>query len=86
MDRLRLALVGCGNISRLNAPGYLQHPRCEVVVLCDALPERAKRRAAEWGISPRLYSDLAQVLDDPGTVQSTERTRPPSTRMVVPVM
>ncbi|HMH77466.1 MAG TPA: Gfo/Idh/MocA family oxidoreductase [Candidatus Udaeobacter sp.] len=66
MDRLRLAIVGCGNISRLNAPGYLQHPRCEVVALCDALPERAKRRAAEWGISSRLYSDLAQVLDDPG--------------------
>jgi len=65
MDRLRLAIVGCGNISRLNAPGYLQHPRCEVVALCDARPERAKRRAAEWGISPRLYSDLAQVLDDP---------------------
>ena len=65
MDRLRLAIVGCGNISRLNAPGYLRHPRCEVVALCDARPERAKRRAAEWGISPRLYSDLAQVLDDP---------------------
>jgi predicted dehydrogenase len=65
MDRLRLAIVGCGNISRLNAPGYLQHPRCEVVALCDARPERAKRRAAKWGISPRLYSDLAQVLDDP---------------------
>ncbi len=66
MDRLRLAIVGCGNISRLNAPGYLQHPRCDVVALCDALPERAKRRATEWGISPRLYSDFAQVLDDPG--------------------
>jgi predicted dehydrogenase len=66
MDRLRLAIVGCGNISRLNAPGYLQHPRCDVVALCDTLPERAKRRATEWGITPRLYSDLAQVLDDPG--------------------
>jgi len=65
VDRLRLAIVGCGNISRLNVPGYLQHPRCEVVALCDALPERAKRRAAEWGIAPRLYSDYAQVLDDP---------------------
>ncbi|HEY7041909.1 MAG TPA: Gfo/Idh/MocA family oxidoreductase [Methylomirabilota bacterium] len=65
MDRLRLAIVGCGNISRLNAPGYLQHPRCEVVALCDPRPERARRRAAEWGIAPRLYGDLAQVLDDP---------------------
>ena len=64
MDRLRLAIVGCGNISRLNAPGYLQHPRCDVVALCDPVPGRAKRRAAEWGITPRLYEDLAQVLDD----------------------
>src|SRR4030095_8537836 len=64
MDRIRLAIVGCGNISQLNAPGYLQHPRCDVVALCDADPERAKRRAREWGITPRIYSDLAQVLDD----------------------
>jgi predicted dehydrogenase len=65
VDRLRLAIVGCGNISRLNAPGYLQHPRCDVVALCDTMPERAKRRAGEWGITPRLYTDFAQVLDDP---------------------
>ena len=65
MDRVRLAIVGCGNISQLNAPGYLQHPRCDVVALCDTAPERAKRRAREWGIAPRVYSDLAQVLDDP---------------------
>ena len=64
MDRVRLAIVGCGNISQLNAPGYLQHPRCDVVALCDAEPERAKRRARAWGITPRIYSDFAQVLDD----------------------
>jgi predicted dehydrogenase len=66
MDRVRLAIVGCGNISQLNAPGYLRHPRCEVVALCDTVPERAKRRAQEWGLAPRIYSDLAQVLDDDG--------------------
>ena len=59
-----MAIVGCGNISQLNAPGYLQHPRCDVVALCDTAPERAKRRAQEWGITPRVYSNLAQVLDD----------------------
>ena len=41
MDRVRLAIVGCGNIFQLNAPGYLRHPRCEVVALCDTVPERA---------------------------------------------
>src|SRR5262249_51027042 len=65
MDRVRLAIVGCGNISQLNAPGYLQHPRCDVVALCDTMPERATRRAREWGITPRIYSDFKQVLDDP---------------------
>jgi predicted dehydrogenase len=64
MDRVRLAIVGCGTISQLNAPGYLQHPRCDVVALCDTEPERAARRAREWGITPRVYSDLKQVLDD----------------------
>ena len=64
MDRVRLAIVGCGNISQLNAPGYLQHPRCDVVALCDIDSERAKRRAREWSITPRIYTDLAQVLDD----------------------
>jgi len=64
MDRVRLAIVGCGNISQLNAPGYLQHPRCDVVALCDTDSERAKRRAREWSITPRIYTDLAQVLDD----------------------
>ncbi len=66
MDRMRLAIVGCGNISRLNAPGYLRHSRCEVVALCDVRPERAKQRAREWGIDPRVYADLAQVLSDDG--------------------
>jgi predicted dehydrogenase len=66
MNRLRLAIVGCGNISQMNAPGYLAHPRCDVVALCDTTPERAKRRAKEWGITPRVYSDYAQVLDDRG--------------------
>jgi predicted dehydrogenase len=64
MDRVRLAIVGCGNISPLNAHGYLHHPGCEVVALCDPVPERTERRAREWGIAPRLYADLAQVLED----------------------
>src|SRR3989441_1919915 len=75
MDRVRLAIVGCGNISQLNAPGYLQHPRCDVVALCDTASERAKRRAREWGISPRVYSDFAQVLHD-ASVDAVELLTP----------
>src|SRR5262245_59098572 len=65
MDTVRLAIVGCGNICQLNAPGYLAHPHCDVVALCDADPARAERRAREWGIAPKIYKDYAHVLDDP---------------------
>ena len=65
MDRVRLAIVGCGNIVQLNAPGYLRHPRCDVTVLCDPVPERAELRARQWGLTPRICTDYAQVLDDP---------------------
>jgi predicted dehydrogenase len=64
MDRVRLAIVGCGNISQLNAPGYLQHPQCEVYALCDTVQERAERRAQQWGIRPKIYHDYTQVLND----------------------
>lgn len=64
MDKVRLAIVGCGTISKLNVPGYLQHPNCEVVALCDPLRERAEQRAADWGIAPRFYTDYEQVLND----------------------
>ena len=65
MDKVRLAIVGCGNISQLNAPGYLQHPRCEVVALCDTVRGKAEHRARQWGITPSIYTGYEQVLNDP---------------------
>jgi predicted dehydrogenase len=65
MDRVRLAIIGCGNIAQLNVPGYLRHPRCDVTVLCDPVRERAELRARQWGLTARICTDYAQVLDDP---------------------
>ncbi len=65
MNRVRLAIVGCGTIFRLNAPGYLRDDRCEVVALCDPVRERAEARASEWRISPKIYTRYEDVLDDP---------------------
>src|SRR6185295_423207 len=65
MDRVRLAIVGCGNICQLNAPGYLEHPRCDVVALCDTDWARAELRARRWGITPTIYKDYAELLADP---------------------
>ena len=65
MDKVRIAIVGCGRISNMNAPGYLEHPQCEVYALCDPVEERAAAQARKWGIEPRFYTDYQQVLSDP---------------------
>lgn len=64
MDKLRIGIVGCGTISRLNVPGYLQHDGCEVTALCDSIPERAEQRSRDWGINPRIYTKYEDILDD----------------------
>ena len=64
MDKVRLAIVGCGTISQMSAHGYLMHDRCEVTALCDPLVERAELRAREWDISPRIHTSYEDVLND----------------------
>ncbi len=63
MERVRLGVVGAGNISQLNVPGYLDHPRCDVIALCDPRLEQAEAKAAAWGI-PRVYGSLDDLLAD----------------------
>jgi predicted dehydrogenase len=63
MDRVRLGVVGVGNIAPLNVAGYLEDERCEVVAVCDQRPELAERRAREWEV-PRVYTRLEDLLDD----------------------
>ena len=65
MDKVKIAIIGCGRISNMNVPGYLDHPDCEVYALCDPLEGRAAAQAKKWGIEPRIYTDYRQVLSDP---------------------
>ena len=63
MDRVRLGIVGAGNIAPLNVRGYLADERCDVVALCEPRVDKGKALAAEWGI-PRCYEDLDDLLAD----------------------
>src|SRR4051794_23503027 len=50
-DRLRVAVLGAGAWAHdAHIPGWLRDPRCEVVVICDPLAERARDFAAEFGV------------------------------------
>jgi predicted dehydrogenase len=64
MDRVRVGIVGVGNIATLNVPGYLTHEQCDVVALCDPRPDVLERRAREWSVD-RTYADLDAFLADP---------------------
>jgi len=63
MDRVRLGVVGVGNIAQLNVPGYLAHPNCDVVAVCDPHAGRAEAAAAAWAV-PRVFADLDSLLAD----------------------
>src|SRR4051794_9382279 len=64
MDRVRVGIVGVGNIATLNVPGYLQHEQCDVVALCDPRTDVLERRAREWNVD-RSYTEIDALLADP---------------------
>src|SRR5580698_9130464 len=63
MERVRLGVVGAGNIAAMNVRGYVEDPRCDVVAVCDTDEEVGKRAAKEWG-AERFYAQLADLLGD----------------------
>ena len=63
LDRVRLGVVGIGNIAAMNVRGYLDHDRCDVVALCDPRVDHARQKADEWGV-PTVYGELDQLLAD----------------------
>ena len=63
METVRLGVLGAGNIAELNVRGYLDHPACQVVAVCDIDHEVARRAADSWGV-PKVYTDLERFLAD----------------------
>ncbi len=63
-ERIGVGFVGCGRIADLQCLGYLEHPRAEIVAVCDANAATAQRRAEEWGAS-QTYTDVHELVADP---------------------
>lgn len=63
MDKVRVGIVGAGNIAQLNVLGYLEHPACEVVAVCDPDVAKARSKAETWGV-PRVHARLEDLLAD----------------------
>ena len=63
MNKIRVAIVGCGRISGLHQLGYRSNPDASIVAVCDTNKTLARKKASEWGVT-RVYSDYSQVLED----------------------
>jgi predicted dehydrogenase len=63
MDRIRVAIVGCGRISDLHQLGYRGREDARIVAVCDSNRRRASQKAKAWGVE-KVYSDYRQVLED----------------------
>lgn len=60
-EKLKVAVVGQGNIGRgSHAPVYHTHPNCDLVAVCDIIPERADRGAQQFGC--KAYYSVQEML------------------------
>ena len=49
-DKLRVAVIGCGNIANCaHLPNYAKNEQAELAFCCDIIPERADKAAEEYG-------------------------------------
>ncbi len=46
--RLKVAIVGMGNIGNIHAGVYQKHPDCEIVAVCDIIPEKAQKASERY--------------------------------------
>ena len=61
MKKLKVAVVGVGNISEAHIPAYLSNPDAELYALCDINRERLEAKGNLYGVS-RLYTSEETML------------------------
>ena len=61
MRTYRVAILGCRARGTSVARAYHAHPRCEIVALCDRVPELLNTLGDELGVKVR-YTDLDEMM------------------------
>ena len=67
MEKLKIAIVGCGGIAnQKHMPSIkTQADKAEMVAFCDIIPERAEKAAKEYGVEgAKVYTDYKELLAD----------------------
>ena len=61
MKKIKIGIIGTGNISRSHFKGYSSNPNVEIYALCDIHEGRLKTAGKEFGVE-RLYTNLDEML------------------------
>lgn len=64
MEKVRVGIIGCGNIARgKHMPGLSKIKEVEMVAFCDLIPERAEAAAKQFGVpGAKTYVDYRDLL------------------------
>ena len=67
MEKLRIAIVGCGGIANgKHMPSLKRVETCEMVAFCDLEIEKAQKAAAQYGIpGAKVTTDYMEIANDP---------------------
>lgn len=57
---MKVAVIGCGNVSRMHFMALSENPDTEIVAVADVKPERADKAAAEFG--GKAYYDFDELI------------------------
>ena len=63
MKKVKVGVVGCGNISDIYLTNSKKYDVLEIVAVCDQLRERAGAQAEKYGIG-KVYDDVADIMAD----------------------
>ena len=61
MKKLKIAVIGVGNISECHILAYLANPNVELYAFCDIDPVRLSEKGKLYGVS-RLYTSEEEML------------------------
>jgi len=64
IERVQVGIIGCGRIATLQVLGYLDHPKAELLAVCDSDAALLGRRQAEWG-ARKAFTDWRELVADP---------------------
>ena len=62
MAKVKIGIIGVGNISESHIAGYKKDPNAELYAFCDINEERLKAKGARHGVT-RLYTSVAERVN-----------------------